>query len=58
MAGSRLDLSPSPSELRKEAQSLLNEAIRSKAPDTRKQLLAASYELIQRAEMISEPPRP
>ena len=56
MAGSRLDLSRSPSELRKEAQSLLNEAIRSEAPDTRKQLLAASYELIQRAGIMSEPP--
>ena len=56
MAGSRLDLSPSTSELRKEAQSFLNEAIRSEAPDMRKHLLAASYELIQRAGMLSEPP--
>jgi hypothetical protein len=57
MAGSRLEPLHSPSELRREAQSLLNEAIRSEAPDMRKHLLAASYELIQRAEMISEPPR-
>jgi hypothetical protein len=57
MAGSQLEPLHSPSELRKEAQSLLNEAIRSKAPDMRKHLLAASYELIQRAEMISEPPQ-
>jgi hypothetical protein len=56
MAGSRLDLSPSTSELRKEAQSLLNEAIRSEAPDMRKHLLTASCELIQRAGMLSEPP--
>jgi len=57
MAGSRLEPLHSPSELRREAQSLLNEAIRSEAPDMRKHLLAASYELIQRAEMISEPPQ-
>jgi hypothetical protein len=56
MAGSRLEPLHSPSELRREAQSLLNEAIRSEAPDMRKHLLAASYELIQRAGMLSEPP--
>ena len=58
MAGSRLEALYSPSELRRKAQRLINEAIQSEAPDMRKHLLAASYELIQRAEMISEPPRP
>jgi hypothetical protein len=42
--------------LREEAQSLLDLAIRSRAPETRKHLLLGSFELIQRAEMISEPP--
>jgi hypothetical protein len=56
MAGSQPEPLHSPSELRREAQSILNEAIRSEAPETRKQLLAASYELIQRAGMMSEPP--
>jgi hypothetical protein len=54
MAGSQPAPLHSPSELRREAQSLLNEAIRSEAPDMRRHLLAASYELIQRAEMMSE----
>ena len=56
MAGSHLEPKHSRSDLRKEAQTLLNEAIRLEAPETRKQLLAGSFELIQRAEMMSEPP--
>ena len=42
--------------LREEAQSLLDVAIRSRAPAARKHLLLGSFELIQRAEMMSEPP--
>ena len=42
--------------LREEAQSLLDLATRSRAPETRKHLLLGSFELIQRAEMMSEPP--
>ena len=56
MAGSHLEPKHSRSDLRKEAQTLLNEAIRLEAPETRKQLLAGSFELIQRAEMMSELP--
>ena len=56
MAGSHLEPLHSPSELRKEAESLLDAAIRSQARRTRKHLLAGSFELIQRAEMMSEPP--
>ena len=41
------------SELRKEAESLLNTAIELGAGGVRKQLLVRSFELIQRAEMIS-----
>jgi hypothetical protein len=58
MAGSQTELPPTPSELRKEAQRLLDVAIRTEAPGTRKQLLAASFELIQRAEVTAEPIAP
>jgi hypothetical protein len=56
MGGSHLEPLHSPSELRKEAESLLDAAIRSKARCARKHLLVSSFELIQRAEMMSEPP--
>jgi hypothetical protein len=49
MAGSHLEPLHSPSELRKEAESFLDEAIRSQVRRTRKRLLVASFELVQRA---------
>ncbi len=54
MAGSFQDLPRSPSELREEAARLLNTAIGLKSREIRKQLLARSFELIQRAETISQ----
>ena len=56
MTGRQAEPHPTRAVLREEAQSLLDVAIRSRAPDTRKHLLLGSFELIQRAEMMSEPP--
>jgi hypothetical protein len=56
MAGSHPEPLHSPSELRREAARLLDAAIRSQARRTRKHLLASSFEPIQQAEMMSEPP--
>ena len=44
--------------LREEAQKLLNEAIRMVEPAARKHLLARSFELVQRAEIMPEAPLP
>jgi hypothetical protein len=46
------------SVLRDEAQKLLNEAIRMVEPVARKHLLARSFELVQRAEILPEAPVP
>jgi len=54
MTGSDPDILRSPSELREEAARLLSMAIGLDSPEIRKQLLAASFELIQRAEMLSD----
>jgi hypothetical protein len=54
MAGSRPDLLQTPAELRREAERLLDVAIQSEAPAVRKRLLVSSYELLQRAELVSE----
>src|SRR5215469_13397388 len=56
MAGRQVDPLRTRAGLREEAHRLLDVAIRSHAPVTRKQLLLGSFELIQRAEMMSEPP--
>ena len=53
MTESDPDILRAPSELRKEAESLLNAAIELAAGGIRKQLLVRSFELIQRAEMLS-----
>ena len=53
MTESEPDILRSSSELRKEAKSPLSTAIELKAGGVRKQLLLRSFELIQRAEMIS-----
>ena len=53
MTESEPDILRPPSELRREAESLLNAAIELGAGGVRKQLLLRSFELIQRAEMIS-----
>ena len=56
MAGRQAEPRRTRAALREEAQSLLDVAIRSRAPETRKYLLLGSFELIQRAEMMTEPP--
>ena len=56
MAGRQVEPRRTRAALREEAQSLLDVAIRSRTPETRKHLLLGSFELIQRAEMMSEPP--
>jgi hypothetical protein len=56
MAGRPVDPLRTRAALREEAQRFLDVAIRSQAPETRKHLLPSSFELIQRAEMMSEPP--
>ena len=56
MTGRRVEPHRTRAALREEAQSLLDVAIRSRAPETRKYLLLGSFELIQRAEMMTEPP--
>jgi hypothetical protein len=53
MTESEPDILRPSSELRREAESLLNAAIELGAGGVRKQLLLRSFELIQRAEMIS-----
>ena len=54
MAGSHPEPLHSPSELRKEAESPLNAAIRSQVRRTRKRLLAASFELIWNPEKVAQ----
>jgi len=56
MAGSHLEAQSSRLILREEAQKLLNEAIRMVEPGARKHLLARSFELVQRAEILPEAP--
>jgi len=56
MAGSQLETQSSRLILREEAQKLLNEAIRMVEPAARKHLLARSFELVQRAEILPEAP--
>ena len=56
MTGRQAEPHPTRAVLREEAQSLLDVAIRSRAPEARKHLLLGAFELIQRAEMMSEPP--
>jgi hypothetical protein len=46
------------SVLRDEARKLLNEAIRMVEPSARKHLLARSFELVQRAEILPDGPLP
>jgi hypothetical protein len=58
MAGSHPEAQSSRLILREEAQKLLNEAIRMVEPAARKHLLARSFELVQRAEILPEPPMP
>ena len=53
MTESEPDILRPPSELRREAESLLSTAIELGAGGVRKQLLLRSFKLIQRAEMIS-----
>lgn len=53
MTESDPDILRPPSELRKEAESLLNRAIELGDVGMRKQLLVRSFEFIQRAELIS-----
>jgi hypothetical protein len=56
MTGRQVEPHRTRTALREEAQSLLDVAIRSRASAARKHLLLGSFELIQRAEMMSEPP--
>ena len=56
MAGSHLEAQSSRLILREEAQKLLNEAIRMVEPGARKHLLARSFELVQRAEILPDAP--
>ena len=58
MAGSHLEAQSSRLILREKAQKLLNEAIRMVEPGARKHLLARSFELVQRAEIVPEAPLP
>jgi hypothetical protein len=55
MAGSYLEPLHSPSELRREAESLLDAAIRLQGR-ARKGLLAGCFELVRQAEMMSGRP--
>ena len=55
MAGRQVEPRRTRAALREEAQSLLDVAIRSRTPETRKHLLLGSFELIQLAETMSEP---
>ena len=54
MAGSHPEPLHSPSELRKEAESPLNAAIRSQVQRTRKRLRAASFELIWNPAKVAQ----
>ena len=56
MAGSHPQVESSRLILREEAQKLLNEAIRMVEPAARKHLLARSFELVQRAEILPDAP--
>ena len=56
MAGSHPEAESSRLILREEAQKLLNEAIRMVEPAARKHLLARSFEMVQRAEIMLEVP--
>jgi hypothetical protein len=56
MAESYLEPLHSPSELRREAESLLHAAIRLQARHARKGLLAGCFELVRQAQMMSRPP--
>jgi len=54
MARGHLESESSRSILRDEAQKLLNEAVRMVEPAARKHLLARSFELVQRAEILPD----
>ena len=58
MAGSHPEAGSSRLILREEAQKLLNEAIRMVEPAARKHLLARSFEMVQRAEIMPDVPSP
>lgn len=54
MARGHIESESSRSFLRDEAQKLLNEAVRMVEPAARKHLLARSFELVQRAEILPD----
>jgi len=54
MARGHFESESSRSILRDEAQKLLNEAVRMVEPAARKHLLARSFELVQRAEIVPD----
>jgi hypothetical protein len=54
MARSQFESESSRSILRDEAQKLLNEAVRMVEPAARKHLLARSFEMVQRAEILPD----